>query len=136
MSFPTCICGATFCSRQSNARYCSPQCRIDAAGIRVCDLYATATSLGVAGKGWYDMLVDWLRDRDGDHCGICLTEIDFSVRSGTRGSDSGRSVDHIVPRSLGGSDDPDNLRLAHWGCNRKRSNRVERDGEALFAATC
>jgi HNH endonuclease len=26
-------------------------------------------------------------------------------------------VDHIVPRSDGGTDDPDNLQIAHWRCN-------------------
>jgi 5-methylcytosine-specific restriction endonuclease McrA len=31
--------------------------------------------------------------------------------------DMGKSVDHIVPWSLGGTDDRDNLRLAHRICN-------------------
>lgn len=37
--------------------------------------------------------------------------------------DSERSVDHIVPRSLGGTDDLDNLRPAHGVCNSARGNK-------------
>jgi len=32
------------------------------------------------------------------------------------------TFDHIVPRSDGGSDDLDNFRLVHGGCNRARGN--------------
>lgn len=41
------------------------------------------------------------------------------------------SVDHVIPRSLGGTDDLDNLRPAHYGCNAKRGNRLLTP--ALFA---
>jgi len=33
------------------------------------------------------------------------------------------SLDHLVPRSKGGTDFPSNIRLAHVGCNKGRSNR-------------
>lgn len=33
------------------------------------------------------------------------------------------SVDHIIPRSHGGTDDLDNLATAHFGCNARRSNK-------------
>ena len=35
----------------------------------------------------------------------------------------GPSVDHAVPRSLGGSDSIDNLRPMHLVCNIRRGNR-------------
>lgn len=35
------------------------------------------------------------------------------------------TADHVVPRSLGGSDDPINLRAAHRLCNSRRGNRVD-----------
>jgi 5-methylcytosine-specific restriction endonuclease McrA len=35
------------------------------------------------------------------------------------------SVDHIIPSSLGGSNDPDNVQLAHLHCNIKKNNRVD-----------
>jgi hypothetical protein len=34
------------------------------------------------------------------------------------------TVDHIVPRSLGGNDRPENLALACFHCNRRKTNRV------------
>lgn len=42
------------------------------------------------------------------------------------------SLDHIVPRSLGGSDDPSNLQLAHRICNSRKVAQVWGDGEQLM----
>lgn len=39
------------------------------------------------------------------------------------GLNGATTVDHIVPRSHGGSDDPSNLAAAHAGCNYSRGNR-------------
>lgn len=133
--FPECEqCAQMFTSRNSRQRLCSAQCRIDDAGMRVKDLYSLISEHRGQGPaaGWRKNLVDLLRDRDGDHCGICLLTIDFQLSSGPRGSDDGASIDHIQPRSLGGGDELSNLRLTHWRCNRKRSNKVHED--ALFAA--
>lgn len=33
------------------------------------------------------------------------------------------TVDHIVPLSKGGTDDPSNLQLAHWRCNQKKADQ-------------
>ncbi len=35
------------------------------------------------------------------------------------------SVDHVIPRSKGGTDDLHNLRPAHKLCNIRRGNRME-----------
>lgn len=125
--FPECkVCGKVFCGRAATAKVCSAQCKIDDAGFRVKGLYAAATQFidgRYVGAQWRRTLLQYLVDRDGDKCGICGRKVDISLKSGTRGSRRGPSVDHIVPRSLGGSDDLENLRLAHWGCNQKRSNR-------------
>lgn len=48
-------------------------------------------------------------------CGICTDPIDKSL-IGTM-SIWRPSLDHIIPRSHGGSDDPNNLRAAHFWCN-------------------
>ncbi|RVW06740.1 HNH endonuclease [Rhodococcus spongiicola] len=61
--------------------------------------------------------------RDGAICGICGGDVDMSL---SRKDDGAMcpSVDHIVPRSLGGSHDPSNLQLAHMVCNMRKSDRV------------
>lgn len=58
--------------------------------------------------------------RDGWVCQICVEPVDGAL-VGTR--DHWRpSLDHTTPKSQGGSDDPSNLRLAHWWCNSARSD--------------
>jgi 5-methylcytosine-specific restriction endonuclease McrA len=49
----------------------------------------------------------------GTRCWLCGGEIVGTV-----------SVDHVIPRSKGGSDDIDNCRPAHLECNVRRSNRM------------
>jgi hypothetical protein len=95
------------------------------AAARLMGLYNLAIgNLEIAKASmWRQHLVAYLRDRDGDHCAICHKAVDFAAKSGPRGSDNGSSIDHIIPRSHGGPDDLANLRLTHWGCNRKRGNR-------------
>lgn len=62
--------------------------------------------------------------RLGTHCAICGEAVDFDLRAPDDGCPS---VDHIVPVSLGGSDEWSNLQLAHLGCNReKNQGEVER----------
>lgn len=39
------------------------------------------------------------------------------------GGEGADTKDHLVPRSLGGTDALDNLRPAHMKCNSKRGNR-------------
>ena len=62
-----------------------------------------------------------LAARDGNKCGICGEDVDMSL---SPRSPEGPTRDHIWPWSLGGSDDPENLRLAHNACNIRRGNRV------------
>ncbi|WP_206615154.1 HNH endonuclease [Rhodococcus spongiicola] len=71
----------------------------------------------------YKMSARQLALRDGAICGICGGDVDMSL---SRKDDGAMcpSVDHIVPRSLGGSHDPSNLQLAHMVCNMRKSDRV------------
>ena len=102
--------------------YCSYACQLRVCGERVLDLYRLACQQGWTGARWRELLVGYLRERDGDDCKICRKAIRYELRSGPRGDESGLgpSVDHVVPRSEGGADDLANLRLAHWCCNRMR----------------
>jgi 5-methylcytosine-specific restriction endonuclease McrA len=61
-----------------------------------------------------------LLGRDGPLCWLCGDRMDFRLdESGTM---PGVSCDHVVPRSHGGPDSVDNLRLAHPSCNRARGS--------------
>jgi len=45
------------------------------------------------------------------------------------------SVDHIIPKSRGGSDALDNLQIAHRSCNEQKGNRLDGWDPPLAAAT-
>lgn len=67
--------------------------------------------------------------RDEGICQLCFVPVDFDAHYM---SQSAPTLDHIIPRSHGGSDDPENLRLACRGCNCSRSNRL--DWEAVHVS--
>lgn len=55
-------------------------------------------------------------------CGICGKPVDKSLKYPHPMSPS---IDHIIPIDRGGHpSDPDNLQLAHWICNRQKSNKL------------
>lgn len=55
-------------------------------------------------------------------CGICGRPVDFTIRYPHPMS---ACIDHIVPVAKGGHpSDIDNLQLAHWSCNRAKSDKV------------
>jgi hypothetical protein len=58
-----------------------------------------------------------VRARAGGRCEYCLHQEAYS-------SDS-FAIDHIHPRSRGGSDELDNLALACGGCNGRKYNKTE-----------
>ena len=47
-------------------------------------------------------------------CGICLKGVIY---------DDPFQVDHIIPLALGGSNDPNNLRVTHRSCNIKKKDK-------------
>jgi 5-methylcytosine-specific restriction endonuclease McrA len=53
---------------------------------------------------------DWV-----GRCLICGGPLRFSARTG-----EGATVEHILPRSLGGDNDPRNLGIAHPRCNGEK----------------
>lgn len=58
--------------------------------------------------------------RDGWVCGVCGEGINSDPSEWFPKTKP--SLDHIVPRSKGGSDYPTNIRLAHFACNASRGN--------------
>lgn len=62
-----------------------------------------------------------LAERDGPACWICRQDVDLAA---PRGSDHAGSVDHVVPRARGGTDEPANARLSHRICNSRRGSRL------------
>ena len=66
------------------------------------------------------MTVESLAKRDGNRCHICHRKVDMNLSGKTKW---GPTIEHIVPVSLGGTNDSDNLVLAHRYCNVARGNR-------------
>lgn len=62
-----------------------------------------------------------LGERDGWTCWVCRRDVDPGA---PRDSSHAGSVDHVVPRSRGGTNEDSNLRLAHQRCNRQRGSRL------------
>lgn len=54
-------------------------------------------------------------------CGICGQPVDKSLKYPHPLS---ATVDHIIPCNKGGSDDLENLQLAHRRCNRLKSDKL------------
>lgn len=71
----------------------------------------------VAGQ---NLTIAQLGDRDGWRCHLCRRQVSKLLRSPHPRS---ASFDHLIPVSYGGTDAPENLRLAHRGCNSRRGNR-------------
>lgn len=59
--------------------------------------------------------------RDGDRCALCALPVDMTLSR--RESLMCPSVDHRVPIARGGSDEPENLQLAHLLCNIRKGAR-------------
>ncbi|MFO0570169.1 MAG: HNH endonuclease signature motif containing protein [Polyangiaceae bacterium] len=72
---------------------------------------------------------------DGD-CHLCLQEVDLGLYgpTGYFGAET-VTVDHVLPQSLGGGDELENLRLAHGTCNSRRGTRDVEDVRLELAGT-
>src|SRR4051794_27234293 len=66
----------------------------------------------------YDRMRHEIAERDGWTCRICGEPIDRTLR---RPNPRALQIDHITPLSVGGSDDPANLRATHAVCNQVKA---------------
>lgn len=69
----------------------------------------------------HDISVAELIARDGMDCGICGDPVDPAL---VKPDPLSPSIDHVLPRSSGGTNDPVNLQLAHLHCNQVKQARV------------
>ena len=78
--------------------------------------------------GHQTRFVDYVVARDGSDCKLCGETVDMSL---VYPDPMSRSVDHIVPKSLGGQNNLANYQLAHLTCNVRRGNRAALKGVAM-----
>lgn len=105
-------CGISFLGVSSKPnRFCSMECAIDARPKSDAPRFKIARSVRLS----IYMAAKWSCEL----CG-CPTRPDEDYNHPRY-----PTLDHIQPRSLGGSDDPENLRLACRQCNTLRGNNVD-----------
>ena len=119
-------CGVVFTRRPTRGqvpKYCGRSCSVAAGYRRKVERYGEFAVSRARRRRLYE--------RDGWVCQICGVGCSrvFSLDDPWS-----PSLDHVVPRSEGGSDDDDNLRLAHWFCNGLRGAGRATDAEVRVAA--
>lgn len=101
-------------------KYCSDKCS-DAHraqdAIEMAQAYVGELNLGAA-TGYLHALYRYLADRDGDECYLCGRRVRLTLKGG-----KGPSVDHLIPRSKGGTHELANSALVHKDCNSRKGNR-------------
>ena len=114
-------CGQSYCHAIANRRHCSDMCRDLDAEDRGAFLY----------RGWIRPAIRAaIYERDAYTCKLCSEPVD--MKADPQRGDWAPTLDHIVPRSKGGTHETSNLRTAHRWCN---SVRRDQDDSPLFEAT-
>lgn len=111
-------CGNAFTSLRPEARWCSKQC----ANRHWGNVRSRQRALPSAAK--YTDLQIFERDRW--RCHLCRKRVRKDV---SRLHPDGATIDHLVPISQGGIDEPANVATAHWKCNQSKG--VTAMGEQL-----
>lgn len=108
-------CGKTYRHRFESRIHCSDLCRdLDADDRRK----QRGTYLF---HGWISPAVrESIYIRDDYMCWLCGESVDLN--DDRKYGDWSPSLDHVIPRSRGGSHDPENLKTAHRWCNSVRSD--------------
>lgn len=69
----------------------------------------------MAGAKYPPEIRQYLEDRAGGYCEYCKANVVFSPHPFT--------IDHIIPKSAGATDDLDNIAYACFGCNRCKHDK-------------
>lgn len=111
------VCGSFYFS--SRTKYCSDECSRKAMNRYFTDRKEIKRKQART-KQSYEITVRSLYNRDSGICWICggMCNINADGKSNDY-----PSIDHIIPVSLGGKDEWDNVRLAHRICNSLRGNK-------------
>lgn len=118
-------CGESFVSRWVGSRFCSTHHAAAADALRERHRRGF-TALDLTDRRRFE-----LYERDGWVCWLCNESV---ARDLPRNDDWAPSLDHVLPRSKGGSNHPSNLRLAHRWCNAVRGDETYYTAEDLRAA--
>lgn len=108
-------CGAVFVS-QFGKRRCVACYLPEQDRLRL----KSALRKGAVALGEHVRIED-LMMRDGPTCGLCGDDIDLTLDYPDLMS---KSVDHVLPLSLGGTHSMENVQLAHLRCNMSKGARV------------
>lgn len=96
--------------------HCSDLCRDEAKAARGVGLF----------HGWIASSKRMsIYERDDHKCWLCSGSVD--MKADPQRDDWAPSLDHVLPRSKGGTHDPSNLRTAHRWCNSVRSDNEHHD---------
>lgn len=106
-------CGEEFETVRPEARWCSKRCANRHWGN------VRARQRGAASKARYTDLEIFERDRW--ICHLCNKKVRRDV---PRTDPEGATIDHLIPISLGGLDEPANVACSHWKCNRDKRARA------------
>ena len=119
MSAPCGWCGGLFEPQVGPTphRYCSPSCRTTASKARKRQVSGS----GLAHRADRIALLMLLLRREGDRCYLCGLVVDLDAPIDHPGQ---ATLDHVYPRSAGGSNRMSNLAVAHLSCNQAKGNAV------------
>ena len=147
-SYTCLVCGAIFPPNGRSRKACSPRCRraLDRNGAGIPSLSFECRLCGkLVERDWRDTVhakPDKARCSDCDRrpnnrgwyaafyrhvgedrsCKICGDTVDFNIKWPHPLS---KSVDHVIPLSMGGGSDLENLQLAHLRCNMRKQARLD-----------
>lgn len=105
-------------SKRIDAKFCSGACS-DAAHAVTRKMSKRARQARLFEEGLVSRRE--IASRDKYRCGICGGRVSMAKK---HPDPLAPSIDHVVPLSLGGGNDPQNLQLAHLRCNLRKGNSL------------